>query len=436
MYRKKAASLFAVLALTAVSTLGCSSGGGAEEAGAVAPSASEDQTPVTIQYWHAHADVQLEGLNYMLAEFKKKYPWITVEPVYQGAYADLHKKLLAAVAAKEVPAVTNVEVASIPNFGEGGIFMDLNPYIKRDKMDVNDFSQGMLKAYAYNNKQYGLPLIVSANVFIYNKTMFDKEGIKPPQTWEEIEPFAQKLTKKEGSNVSRYAFSVPGWDMWYAETWMRNGGGTPLTDDNKSGVDQPNSVKFMKKFREWMDKGYLQMGYGKGASDTMRQMFFDEKVGMVMHTSALIKWYMENAKFEIGVLFPPGDQKRISHIGGAGIAVMDMVPQNQKEAAWKFVEFMTAPDNNIKWADYTGYLPTRKSAITSAEGTEYFSKKPQYKAVFENFDNVIGRPQHPNYPAAIEVLKNAIGNILLDNKDVETEFKAAAKGMNEVLEDN
>lgn len=114
----------------------------------------------------------------MVAEFSKKYPHITVEPVFQGAYAELHKKLQAAVAAGDVPAVTNVEVSSLPNFANSGVFADLTPWIQRDKVQLDDFSKGMLQAYAYNNKQYGFPLIVSTSVFVYNKTLLDQLGVQ------------------------------------------------------------------------------------------------------------------------------------------------------------------------------------------------------------------------------------------------------------------
>ncbi len=426
--------LVTLLTMTVTSAVGCSKSQAKEEATTVPPApAQEDTTPIKIQYWHSHDEDQTAGLDYMIKEFNKKYPYITVEPVFQGDYDELQQKLMAAVAAKQVPAVTNVEVAKVPNFSESGMLADLSPYIARDKMDTADFSTGMLKAYNYQDKQYGLPLIVSTSVFVYNKTMFDKEGVTPPQSWDEIEAFAQKLTKKEGNKTTRFAFSVPGWSSWYYDPWIMNGGGSVLTQDNLSAIDQPDSMKFMNKFKEWKDKGYMHIGYGKGASDTMRQMFFDGKIGMVEHTSALIKWYMEKAKFEVGVSFLPGDKKRISQIGGAGIAVMDMASEKEKEAAWKFVQFMTAPENNIKWAEFTGYLPTRKSAIESEEGKQYFSKYPQYKAVFDNFDNVMPRDQHPAYDEVSEFYVQALGKVVLENADVEASFKEAAKQMNDVL---
>ncbi|RAC12732.1 ABC transporter substrate-binding protein, partial [Burkholderia multivorans] len=80
---KKKSWLLTLLTIFMVITTACGGGGGSESAGgevslddveAASMDMKNDTTPVKIQYWHAHADAQLEGLNYMIAEFQKKYP--------------------------------------------------------------------------------------------------------------------------------------------------------------------------------------------------------------------------------------------------------------------------------------------------------------------------------------------------------------------------
>lgn len=431
------ASLKRTMALTlAVGTVVTGLIGCGEAKKTEAQPAVEDTTPITIQYWHSHAENQMEGLNYMIAEFNKKYPYITVEPVFQGAYADLHKKLQAAVVANDVPAVTNVEVSSLPNFAEGGVFMDLTDWIERDKLPTEDFAEGMLNAYAYEGRQFGLPLIVSTSVFIYNKTLLDSLGVQPPQKWDDIEEFNKKVTVSEGGKTTRYAFSVPGWDPWYYDPWILNGGGSILTEDNKSSaVETPESLRYIKLFEKWKKDGSMHIGYGKGASDTMRQMFLDEKIAMVEHSSAIIKTYVENANFEVGVSFLPGDKQRTSNIGGAGIVIMNGAKEKEKEAAWNFVQFMTSAEHNIKWAEYVGYLPTRKSSLQTEEAKEYSQRWPQYKAVFDNFDNVTPRLQHPAYPEFRNFYMEVVGELALNDKDPEPLMKEAAKKINDVLKE-
>lgn len=440
--RKKLFSIAVAAGLAFV--IGCSgSGGGAaggsgESGSSSIPEAppADDNKPITIQYWHSHAEAQLPGLEYMLEKFSEEYPHITVEPVYQGAYVDLHKKLQAAVAARDVPAVTNVEVSALSNFADSGVFADLTPYIERDGFDTNDFSQGMLQAYQYNDRQYGLPLIVSTSVFIYNKTLFDELGVTPPETWDEIEEFGKKVAVIENGETQRYAFSVPGWDTWYYDPWIYNGGGAIFSEDmTEVLLDQPESLRWIENFNKWMKEGFMHMGYGKGASSNMRTMFLEGKIGMVQHTSAVLKTYLENADFEVGVSFIPGDVQRTSHIGGAGIVMMDMASDEEKEAAWKFIQFMTSSEHNINWAEKVGYLPTRKSAFESEEGAAYFERWPQYKAVFDHFDSVSPRPKHPAYPEISEVYKNVVGEMILNGQDPVPLMIEAVPEMNSILSD-
>ncbi|UNK18891.1 ABC transporter substrate-binding protein [Paenibacillus sp. N3/727] len=442
---RKKTWLLSLLTIFMVISTACGGNGGSESAGgevsvddveAASMDMKNDTTPIEIQYWHSHADAQLEGLDYMIAEFQKKYPHITVEPVFQGGYGDLHKKLSAAVAANDVPAVTNVEVSSLANFADSGVFADLGPWIKRDEVKMDDFSQGMLNAYAYNGKQYGFPLIVSTSVFVYNKTILDELGVEPPQKWDEIEDFNAKVAKKEGGKTTRYAFSVPGWDSWYYDPWNINGGGQILTEDlSASAVENEESLRYIQNFYKWQNDGSMHMGFGKGASDNMRQMFLNGEIAMVQHTSAMLKMYRENADFEVGVSFLPGDKVRTSNIGGAGIVMMDGAKDLEKEAAWKFIEFMTSAEHNIKWAESVGYLPTRKSAIESEEGNQYFERWPQYRAVYEHFDEVTPRMQHPAYPEFSEVYKEVVGEMVLNKKDPTPLMQDAAKKINDILAD-
>lgn len=398
---------------------------------------SNEPKPVTIQYWHAHAEPQLEGLNYMIDEFKKVAPHITVEPVFQGSYDDLHQKLLAAVSAKSVPAVTNVEVASLPVFSNDGIFQDLTEYIERDKVDLADFSEGMLNAYAYKGTQYGFPLIVSTSVMIYNKTLFDSLDVAPPQTWDDMDGFIDKVAVVNNGKTDRYAFAVPGWDVWYYDPWMINGGGSILNDDmTKATIDTEESLRYIKNFEKWFKQGAMQIGYGKGASDTMRQMFLEGSIGMVQHSSSIIKTYVENADFEVGVSFVPGDKTRVSNIGGAGITMMALAKKEEKDAAWEFIKFMTGAEHNLQWAEKVGYLPTHKSVIDTEEGKAYQERWPQYKAVLENFDNVTPRLQHPSYPEFRNRYKEALGEMVLNGEDAEAMMKKAAQEINEILNDN
>ncbi len=55
-----------------------------------------------------------------------------------------------------------------------------------------------------NGKVYGVPISYEGLALVYNRDMFNEEGLSsPPVTWEEFRLDAVKLTKKEGDNIVR-----------------------------------------------------------------------------------------------------------------------------------------------------------------------------------------------------------------------------------------
>jgi maltose-binding protein MalE len=53
--------------------------------------------------------------------------------------------------------------------------------------------------------------------------------------------------------------------------------------------------------------------------------------------------------------------------GGANLVMVADHPQEEKETAWEFIKWMTETEQTIYSSSYTGYLPSRYSAIESDE---------------------------------------------------------------------
>ncbi|MGV2787762.1 ABC transporter substrate-binding protein, partial [Clostridium perfringens] len=59
----------------------------------------------------------------------------------------------------------------------------------------------------------------------------------------------------------------------------------------------------------------------------------------------------------------------------------------------------------------------------------------QYRAVYEHFDEVTPRMQHPAYPEFSEVYKEVVGEMVLNKKDPTPLMQDAAKKINDILAD-
>ncbi len=242
--RKKVALLLAA-AMVAGAVSGCSGGGstgkaavnagggssdngGAEasEAAPVDPANYEVTEPITIKWWHALEDQYSATVDKVVSDFNNSQDLITVEAEYIGSYSKLNEALVAAHAAgTDLPALTVANTPYVAEYGAGGLTEDLTPYIEASGYDVEDFGDGMIEAAKYNGKQVSLPFLISTQIMYYNKDMADEMGITMPTTWDEMDAFMEKGTKKAADGTTEvYASIIPGWDQWYFETFYLNQG--------------------------------------------------------------------------------------------------------------------------------------------------------------------------------------------------------------------
>lgn len=150
--------------------------------------------PITIEWWHSLEDQYAPYIQEMVDMFHEANPLITVKPIYVGSYTELHTQLIAAVAAGEVPAISNAQSPYVAAYGEAGICEPLDPYIEAFGFDINDFGEGLVATTSYNGKQIAVPFLISTQTMFYNKTAAEQEGIEMPKRFDDLEEFLQKAT--------------------------------------------------------------------------------------------------------------------------------------------------------------------------------------------------------------------------------------------------
>ena len=92
---------------------------------------------------------------------------------------------------------------------------------------------------------------------------------------------------------------------------------------------------------------------------------------MLYHSPGVLTFIMDSAQFDFGVGFLPGKVSYGAEVGGGNLFIGKGIPQERKEAAWKFIEFLTTPEMAARWSRDSGYVATRKSAYEVPEMVEY-----------------------------------------------------------------
>lgn len=426
MVKKKISIIFVALLISLSSVLaGCSS------------EAEQQNGPVEVEFWYSLGGELGQVIQDQVKQFNESQNEVKVKAVFQGDYYENHQKLLTSIAAKNAPDVSMIEIASIASFASNGVLEDLTPFVEgKDGTDVNDYVKGLMGNSYYDGKLVAIPFNRSTPLLYVNKDMLKQAGLNPegPKTWEELRQYAQTLTQQNGDQVTSWGFSTP-IDIWFYEGLVFQNGGRILSEDGKKPMFQQTEAVEPVKFWQQMiyqDKTMkMPPGEKYNAWDVAKSDFINQKVAMIFTSTGDLKYLSDQAKFEVGAAFMPKQKEYGVPTGGTNLVML--ASSEKKEAAWKFIKWMTEKEQTIQFSQKTGYMPVRQSAISSDEMKAYYEQNPNFKVAVDQLQYAQPRPISPAYKELQETIMKEIQRAIVNNEDPQTALNEAAKKAESVL---
>ena len=219
--------------------------------------------PVKVKFWYSLGGDGQKLITNLVDTFNASQSDVFVEASFSGNYYETQQKLLAAIAAGNPPAIAQIMDCSVSMFVEYGALDEITPEIQK-KLNVDDFVQTFLGNSYYNDKMWVIPFNRSTPLLYVNQDRLDKAGVEIPQTWQELEEAALKLTiKNADGEVETFGFQTPV-DIWFYEALLWGNEGDYYTPDlSKTLVDAPESVEVAKFWTDLVKKGVMRQPAGK-----------------------------------------------------------------------------------------------------------------------------------------------------------------------------
>jgi multiple sugar transport system substrate-binding protein len=204
--------------------------------GSSAPPASS-KAPASIRF--TYRDGYSPVFDEFAKAFMKRSPNVTVTTeIFPGAeYFTKLDVLFAGGTAGDLMWVSSIE--AFFDHQARGDWLALDPYVKRDKVDLKEWFNGAVEMMRVKGALYALPFWAhpSAIALYYNKDVLASEGVPPPDgswTFDQALAQAQKLTKRTGAADSdRYGY-LPSVALYNGLAQVvRAFGGTVLSEDGK-----------------------------------------------------------------------------------------------------------------------------------------------------------------------------------------------------------
>lgn len=420
--RKKAEILLAA-GMAAGLLAGCGSGEQAvtTQASGTVSQQTEANVPaggdkVNIEFWHCMGSSNGELIQEIVNSFNESQDKVFVKSVHQGSYTDAGTKMQAALAAGEAPVVAQMEIGMLGIFADAEQLVDLKKFVDAEGYDIKDFMPGLLDASYYNDALVALPHSRSVPVLYYNKDRFKAAGLaenQPPVTWEELKEYSKKLTA-DGT----YGYSCP-LDQWYYMSLVMNAGGTIFNEQaNGIGFEGESGTKPLYLWKEMIADGTMHVPSGQdyNSSEACRNAFAGGTAAMIMQSSAQLKGLEKTCEFTVGVGPIPKDSTLSYPAGGSNLLMFRGHTEKEEAAGWEFLKFMTDTENALKWANGTGYLPTRKSCMESDTYKKMIEEDPNLQIIVDQVEySTYKTPFIPQYQEAKEIFANEIQKCILED---------------------
>ncbi len=352
----------------------------------VALPAARAQAPVEVSFYYPVAvggpiTTVIDGFA---ADFEKENPGIRIKPIYSGSYQDSITKALTAVKSGEPPVTSILLSTDMYTLIDEDAIVPFDDLIKtaEDKAWLGSFYPAFMENSQTGGKTWGIPFQRSTIVLYWNKEMFKEAGLDPnraPANWKEQVEYAQKLTKRDASGkVTQWGMQIPssGFPYWLFQALaIQNGVNLMNAVGTETYYDKPEVIGALQY---WVDLARKQKVHPEGIVEwgTTPKDFFEKKMAMMWTTTGNLTNVRKNAKFDFGVAMLAAGKQRGSPTGGGNFYLFKKNTPAQREAAFKFIKWITTPQRAAQWGIDTGYVAVRADAWDTPAMKEYVAGFP------------------------------------------------------------
>ncbi|MGW2261907.1 sugar ABC transporter substrate-binding protein [Streptomyces sp. NPDC001780] len=281
---------------------------------------------------------------------------------------DMNQQLAQSFAGHKPPDVFYVNSDQFANYAKGG---SLHAYGDRIP-DADDFSEQLRASFSYDGKLVCLPKDTSTLALAVNTDLWKKAGLTErdyPKTWQDLETVAGKLTGDGVTGlVTSDEYQRLGVFMKQAGGWLTDADQKKMTADTAQNAEGLNFVKSMlasgsMKFAKQVDTSWGGEALGKGkAAMTIEGNWLEG--GMRLD-------YPDVKYAAVPLPAGPAGPGTLAFSNCWGVAAESA----HQAAAVDLVTYLSSADQQLKFADAFGVMPSRTSALAA-----YAKQEPAAKA--------------------------------------------------------
>jgi multiple sugar transport system substrate-binding protein len=266
-----------------------------------------------------------------------------------------------------------------------------------------EFLPGSVEAITYKGKAFGMPWFTDTGLLYYRKDLLEKSGFDgPPKTWDELKQMTTKVRQDSGTKFG-FVFQGARYEGGVCDgmefIWTHGGEVLDPQDPTKVVVDSPEAIAGLAT-----ERSMITDGISPQAVSVYKE---DESAGAFLNGDAV---FLRNWPY-VYALVGTSDYPKLKtdQVGVSELPSADGEPGNgtvgdqpfyisssskNPDAAWTFIQFLTAPEQQKLRAVEGAFLPTRTALY---DDPEIQKKVPVVPLASEALQHTRPRPVSPYY---------------------------------------
>jgi multiple sugar transport system substrate-binding protein len=378
--------------LAGAALLGAAGCGGGEQSGGATElyyTAPEDLTGTTTK---------------LISQFNEKYRGEYKVIFHQGSSDTgerLNKLRIQMQAGGEELDIILGDVIWTAELAESGWISDLSDRFPKSQQQA--ILPGSVQAIIYDGKPYGMPWYTDTGLLYYRKDLLEKSGYDgPPKTWDELKQMTRKV-RAESDIKFGFLFQGARYEGGVCDAcefiWGHGGNVLDPSDPTRVVIDSPQAIAGLETERSMITDGI--------SPETVTVYKEDESAGPFLNGDAVFlrNWpyiyaligtsdYPKLEPEQVGVSELPSSDGKPGN-GTVGDQPLYLSTSSQyPDAAWKFIEFVTASEQQKFRALEGSYLPTISDLY---DDPEIQDSVPVVALAKEALQHTLPRPVSPYY---------------------------------------
>ncbi|GII92980.1 ABC transporter substrate-binding protein [Sinosporangium siamense] len=312
----------------------------------------------------------------------------------------------------------------VPQYAQQGTIEALDDVVAPAKAS---YLPNSLTALTVNGTLYGVPIYQTITAPIFNKKAFADAGVTEiPDTLEELKAAAPKLAAKKVAVLDYPGKPEVSLNQSFYPLLWANGGSVFAADGKSVAFNGPEGVEALQLLVDLKKAGGLPADAASKGNEIEGGPLASGKSALYHAATALQATQLGAAIGEenVGVGLPLEGKKRVAFGIPGGLVLAKHSPN--KEAAKKFVNYLSSAEVSADLAKESGFFPARTDAAVAeqSEIAKEFAKSLEFAFPGDT---------HPQARQVMAALAPHIQSALLGKADAKAALDAAAKEANALL---